>query len=233
MKLAIICAMDEELSQIDLELGWTPLHSISLAGNVYHEYFYAGHRVISTKCGIGKVNAAIATQALLANFTVDYVVNVGVAGSLSKELKFGDIVIADDLIEHDFDMRSFGVPLGQIIGVNTFSFAADNWLKELLTRKVQLESNQVVSGRIVSGDQFIDDAAKAEFLHCEFNALACEMEGAAIAHVCYANQIPFAVIRSLSDMASQDGDAFHSFTDLKEMAAKRAALVVKNLLREL
>ncbi|HRG63008.1 MAG TPA: 5'-methylthioadenosine/adenosylhomocysteine nucleosidase [Burkholderiales bacterium] len=233
MKLAIICAMDEELSQIDLELGWTPLRSISLAGNIYNEYFYAGHSVISTKCGIGKVNAAIATQALLANFAIDYVVNVGIAGSLSKELKFGDVVIADDLVEHDFDMRSFGVPLGQIVGINTFSFAADSWLKDVLLQKVRLESNQVACGRIVSGDQFIDNAAKAEFLHSEFNALACEMEGAAIAHVCYANQIPFAVIRSLSDMAGQDGNAFHSFTDLKEMAAKRAALVVKNLLREI
>lgn len=231
MKLAIICAMDEELSQIDLELGWIPLRSISLAGNIYNEYLYARHSVISTKCGIGKVNAAIATQALLANFAIDYVINVGVAGSLSKELKFGDIVIADDLVEHDFDLRPFGVPLGQIVGVNTFSFVADSWLKEQLTKKVQLESNQVVCGRIVSGDQFIDDAVKAEFLHSEFNALACEMEGAAIAHVCYANQIPFAVIRSLSDMAGQGGDAFHSFTDLKEMAANRAALVVKNLLR--
>ncbi|RTL12888.1 MAG: 5'-methylthioadenosine/adenosylhomocysteine nucleosidase [Neisseriaceae bacterium] len=233
MKLAIICAMDEELSQIDGELGWSPIRSINLAGNTYNEYVYAGHSVISVKCGIGKVNAAIATQALLNNFATDYVINVGIAGNLSQELKFGDVVIANDLVEHDFDMSSFGVPLGQIVGVNTFSFVADSWLKELLTRRIQLESNQVVCGRIVSGDQFIDDAGKAAFLRSEFNALACEMEGAAIAHVCYANKIPFAVIRSLSDMAGQDGDAFHSFTELKEMAAKRAALVVKNLLREI
>ena len=112
--------MDEELSQIDGELGWNLIRSINLAGNTYNEYVYAGHSVISVKCGIGKVNAAIATQALLNNFTTDYVINVGIAGNLSQELKFGDVVIANDLVEHDFDMRSFGVPLGQIVGVNTF-----------------------------------------------------------------------------------------------------------------
>ena len=114
--------------------------------------------------------------------------------------------------------------------MDTFAFCAEPALNQLLLNGVSLVGNQVVVGRIVSGDQFIDDAELARKLHHEFNALACEMEGAAIAHVCYVNQVPFTVVRSLSDRAGQGGDAARSFNDLKFMAAKRAAIVTKHLL---
>ena len=184
--------------------------------------------------GIGKVNAALATQIMLSNFTLEVVINVGVAGSLSPDLGFGDVVIADDLVEHDFDITAFGVPLGQIARMDTFAFAADVALNTLLLAAQHLlPLNKLISGRIISGDQFIDDIARAEFLQQQFNALACEMEGAAIAHVCYLNKMPFAVIRSLSDRAGLDGAAIHSFNELKIMAAQRAALVVRYLLESL
>lgn len=232
MKLAIICAMEEELAAINEELKLSTDQQLTKAGNVYTVCDCGEHTLVTVVSGIGKVNAAITTQALLDNFAVDAVINVGVAGSLTRELSFGDVVIAEDLVEHDFDITAFGVPLGQIARMDTFSFIADAKLNEVL-KTVRLDGHEVRCGRIVSGDQFIDSGAKAEFLHNEFNALACEMEGAAIAHVCYLNQVPFTVIRSLSDMAGQDDQGIHSFNELKDMAANRAALVIKYLVENI
>lgn len=233
MKIAIICAMEEELAAINQEISFPLVNTLTKAGNVYSEYRDGNNEIVTVVSGIGKVNAAITTQILLDNFTVDAVINVGVAGSLVPHLTFGDVVVASDLVEHDFDITAFGAPLGQIARMDTFSFAADEALNQRITTDLALADNQVVTGRIVSGDQFIDDGAKAKFLQTEFNALACEMEGAAIAHVCYVNKVPFAVIRALSDMAGQDGAASHSFEDLKYMAAERAATVAKHFLRRL
>ena len=232
MKLAIICAMEEELAAIEAAVSLNLVAKLDKASNNYAEYKFGEHTIILVVSGIGKVNAAVTTQILIDNFAPDAIVNVGVAGSLTRDLVFGDVVIATDLVEHDFDITAFGVPLGQIARMDTFSFAADAKLNELL-HSVSLLNHQVVLGRIVSGDQFIDDEQKALFLRNELKALACEMEGAAIAHVCYLNKVPFAVVRSLSDMAGQDGQGIHSFNELKEMAAERAALVVKNLMEKL
>ncbi len=232
MKIALICAMEEELAEILENVPLKLSSEVSIAKNCYTRYSYNHHEIIAVICGIGKVNAAITTQALIDNFELDAVINVGVAGSLTLELGFGDVVIAEDLVQHDFDITAFGVPLGQIARMDTFSFAADRELIQLLAT-ISLPDNKLVTGRIVSGDQFIDDKVKAQQLYREFNALACEMEGAAVAHVCYVNNVPFAVIRSLSDMAGQDGEAIHTFNDLKYMASQRAALVVRNLLERI
>lgn len=233
MKLAIICAMEEELAEIIAVIPLQFVSQITKAQITYLEYKLGEHEIIAVISGIGKVNAAITTQILISEFaSVDAVLNVGVAGSLSPELNFGDVIIANDLVQHDFDIRPFGVPLGQIARMDTFSFLADEKLNELL-QTVTLVDGKVVIGRVVSGDQFIDDKSRAIFLHEHFDALACEMEGASIAHVCYLNQIPFAIVRSLSDMAGQEGVGVRSFNELKSMAANRAALVVKNLLERL
>lgn len=232
-KIAIICAMEEELEEIQKLIDHPVNHKFVKAGNTYYEYETAKYEIIAVVSGIGKVNAAITTQILLDNHAVDYVINVGVAGSLSRDLVFGDVVVATDLVEHDFDITAFGVPLGQIARMDTFSFKADEFLNETILKNTTLPENKIVSGRIVSGDQFIDDAKKAEFLHQQFEASACEMEGAAIAHVCYLNNVPFTVVRALSDMAGQDGAAIHSFNELKFMAASRAAVVIKHFLGSL
>lgn len=233
MKLAIICAMDEELVEVTKFVNLPLIKEVEKASNKYYQYKDGDKEIITVVSGIGKVNAAITTQILLDMFDVDYVVNVGVAGSLTTSLTFGDVVIADDLVQHDFDITSFGVPLGQIARMDVFGFAASLELNKKIIQNLTIENQQIKVGRIVSGDQFIDDGKKAEFLHANFNALACEMEGAAIAHVCYLNKKPFAVVRALSDMAGQSGAGAHSFEELKYMAANRAALVVDNLLRNL
>jgi adenosylhomocysteine nucleosidase len=117
--------------------------------------------------------------------------------------------------------------------MDTFAFTADVHLSQEMLQIERQQDEQVVLGRIVSGDQFINDSSKASFLHEHFGALACEMEGAAIAQVCYLNQMPFVVVRSLSDMAGQVGNAARSFHELKFMAAAKAATVTKHLIERL
>lgn len=233
MRIALICAMEEELVAVTEFINLPLVNILEKASNKYFHYQSDNDTIISVVSGIGKVNAAVTTQILLDIFDVEYVINVGVAGSLTPELTFGDVVVANDLVQHDFDITAFGVPLGQIARMDVFGFAADEQLNALIMAGLAIAGQQIQMGRIVSGDQFIDDAAKAKFLNEHFGALACEMEGAAIAHVCYLNQKPFAVVRALSDMAGQSGSGAHSFEELKHMAANRAALVVKNLLENI
>ncbi|MEN9946959.1 MAG: hypothetical protein RLZZ293_1345 [Pseudomonadota bacterium] len=234
MKLALICAMDEELAAVEQQLNCLADQQQSIAGCQFKHYTLGKLDLTTVVCGIGKVNAALVTQILCSQFNAELVINVGVAGGVVPWLNFGDVVIASDLVQHDIDVQAFGLPLGQIPRLDTFSFVADKVTNQLILNHLELVAPiQVVNGRIISGDQFIDDASKVRLLAEQFNALACEMEGAAIAQVCYLNQVKFAVIRCLSDRAGQDGEAIHSYSELKDMAASRAALVIKTLVENL
>jgi adenosylhomocysteine nucleosidase len=231
MKIAIICAMEEELNAIKSSLGLN-LDTKNFNNQRVYTASYKNHEIYFILCGIGKVNAAIHTQKIISEVKLDYIINVGVAGSLSKDLSFGDVVIATDLVQHDMDVRGFGIKLGQIPRMDVFAFSSDEKLLAIAS-SIEKQDYKIVSGRIASGDQFIDDARRANFIHDEFNALACEMEGAAIAQTCYLSQVPFIVVRSLSDRAgNEDGTAIHSYDELKDMAASRAAFVVSQLLEK-
>jgi adenosylhomocysteine nucleosidase len=233
MRFGVICAMQEEFDGIINCVQLQFKQTVNIASCDYQIYQYKQHEIIMLICGIGKVNSASATQALICTFKPDYIVNVGVAGGLSTELSFGDVVIATDLVQHDMDVRSFGIPLGQIPRMDTFSFACDQHLIDIAMNAFTSNEYKVVSGRIASGDQFIDNKQTAQFIYNEFNALACEMEGAAIAHVCHLNKVPFVVIRSLSDMAGIDDVAAHSFSELKEVSANRAAQIILHILESI
>ncbi len=228
MKIGIICAMQEELDSIinALHLKYERIEEKCFT---VFKSSYLHHELICILSGIGKVNAAIHTQYILDKFVIDCIINVGVAGSLSKELSFGDVVIASDLVEHDVDVAAFDLPLGQIPRMDTFSFSSEKSLLDKVML-IQAQKYKIHLGRIVSGDQFIDNKEKAEFISKHFGAVACEMEGAAIAHVCHVNKIPFLVIRALSDMAGCDDVARHSFNELKDMASLRSAQLIKQLL---
>lgn len=227
--IGIICAMEEELTSIVQNLGVETKHISFKSGFNVYTAKYGIHELAFILCGIGKVNAAIHTQQLIDSYSIEYLINLGVAGSLSPELTFGDVVIARDLVEHDMDVSGFGLPLGQIPRMNVFAFGSDLFLLEC-GAKIEVKNHKIVMGRIVSGDQFIDNKVKAGVIHKQFDALACEMEGAAIAHTCHVNNIPFIVVRALSDMAGREDTAAHSFEELKVMAANRSSNVVKQLL---
>ena len=209
--IGIIAALDEELADIVDKLQ---LHEAEEAlQTLFHCGIVQGQQVVAAKCGVGKVNAAAATQHMIEKFGCDCVINVGVAGSTNDEVRKNHVVLSTELHEHDMDCLEGP---GVISRMDTSVFLSDKTLLDLAERKGKalLPEDFVHVGPIVSGDQFVSSRDKKEWLSSTFGSLCTEMEGAAIAHVCYLNSVPFLVIRSISDMADEDAlDSFESSKD--------------------
>ena len=227
MTLGIIAAMSEELEILlkDMQLD----SSTTKAGMTFNKGKLWSNEVIAVVCGIGKVNAAVCTQILVSEFNVDKVINVGVAGGIGKDIYPGDVVIATNLVEHDMDTTAFGDPHGQVPRMDTFDFKCDSSLIESANSACKKVGGfNTFTGRIVSGDVFVADVEKIKWLKKEFNALSCEMEGASIAHVCYLNNIPVVVIRSISDNANNG--AHMDFEKFTPIAVKNSTSILKEML---
>ena len=225
MKLAIICAMQEELDKI-IDVFGNNYEKVINNNFIVYYFTYQHYQIYLTLSGIGKVNSASTTQFIIDKFEISYVINVGVAGSLSDSLQFGDVVVAIDLIQYDVDVTAFGLIKGQIPRMNNYSFPTD-----FNVIKMKLNNKEIKYGRIISGDKFVDNEQLAYELANDFDAIACEMEGAAIAHVCFLNKIPVVVIRSISDFAGRDNKlASNYFKELKEMAAFKSSKVIEHIL---
>lgn len=199
--LGIIGAMDEEVAKIKEQME--DVESRQMASMEFLKGTVKGHSVVVVRSGIGKVNAAMCTQILADVYHVDAVINTGIAGSLNADINIGDIVLSTDALEHDMDAVAFGYPLGQIPRMDTLSFKADEQLRKTaktICEKVNPDVT-VFEGRVVSGDQFVSDKDKKEWLIENFAGYCTEMEGAAIAHAAYLNGIPFLIIRAISDKA--------------------------------
>jgi adenosylhomocysteine nucleosidase len=194
-----------------------------------------GHRVIGAKCGIGKVNAAALTQALLAKGAAA-VVFTGVAGATEPGLAVGDVVVSIDAVQHDVDVTPLGYALAEVPGDGVAWTAHPELVAAAVraAREVAAESGSgasVVEGRVVSGDQFIASAERVTWLRDTLGATCAEMEGAAVAQICHKWGVPFVIVRSISDTADQDAHTdFRAFTRL---AAERAEQVVRKMLRSL
>lgn len=227
MTLGIIAAISEELEILlkDMQLD----SSTTKAGMTFNKGKLWSNEVIAVVCGIGKVNAAVCTQILVSEFNVDKVINVGVAGGIGKDIYPGDVVIATNLVEHDMDTTAFGDPHGQVPRMDTFDFKCDSSLIESANSACKKVGGfNTFTGRIVSGDVFVADVEKIKWLEKEFNALSCEMEGASIAHVCYLNNIPVVVIRSISDNANNG--AHMDFEKFTPIAVKNSTSILKEML---
>ncbi len=226
--IGIIGAMDEEIRQLTADLldGQTFSHQ----GSTFHQGKLFGQQVLITKCGIGKVNAAMTTQALLS-LGVSRVIFTGVAGGVQPGLQVGDIVISTDLMQHDVDVTPLDYQLG-LIPDESFSWTADETLQTLaLESASQIEGIHAVKGRIASGDQFIASKDKVRWLFETFQIAAAEMEGAAVAQVASKWGVPFVVIRSLSDTA--DGEANVDYRSFMPLVAIRAKSVVRGMLQRM
>lgn len=230
MILGIIGAMSEELEILlqDMELEKVE----EKAKMKFHKGKLWGHDVVAVVCGIGKVNAAVCTQILASEYNVSSVINVGVAGGIGKNIYPGDVVIAENLVQYDMDTTAFGDPMGQIPRMDTFDFKCDEKLVETAKDAFAEASDfKTFSGRIVSGDMFVASLEKIQWLEKEFGALACEMEGASIAHVCYLNNIPFVVVRSISDNANNG--AHMDFEKFTPIGVKNSTFILKTMLEKL
>lgn len=199
--LGIIGAMDEEVAKLKEHMDDVNVETI--AAMDFYEGKLNGHPVVVVRSGIGKVNAGMCAQILALKYNVDAIINTGIAGSLDADIDIGDIVLSTDTLEHDMDAVAFGYPVGQIPRMDTLSFTADEKLRSIakeVCNKVNPDIS-VFEGRIVSGDQFVSDKAKKEWLSSTFSGSCTEMEGAAIGHAAYLNKIPFLIIRAISDKA--------------------------------
>ena len=206
---------------------------IEKASMKFYEGTLRGKDVVIVQCGIGKVNAGIFVQILADLFQVDAVINTGVAGSLRAEINIGDIVVSTDACEHDMDVTALGYKQGIIPQMKESFFKADRQLVEAaieVCREVNPDIN-VYEGRVLSGDQFISGEEIKNKLIDLFDGSCTEMEGAAIAHAAFLNEIPYVVIRAISDKA--DGSAHMDYPEFERAAAAHSAKLVENLVKRL
>ena len=216
--IGIIAAMSEEIASIK------KLMSDISVKNIYELEFTLGtihsKNVVLVKCGVGKVNAARTTQILIDNFDLEYVINVGTAGGLNEKIEIGDVVIAEKLVQHDFDITAGGHEKGYISETGTYFYSDE----ELVNKSKKIIENmnedfKAITGLIATGDIFVQDISVKDRIKEEFNADCTEMEGAAIAQVCYLDKIPFIVIRSISD--KPNGNNSIDFEKFLELACER------------
>ncbi|MGE5629244.1 MAG: 5'-methylthioadenosine/adenosylhomocysteine nucleosidase [Solirubrobacterales bacterium] len=198
MIIGIICAMEEELEPLLKFMKSTEV--VNKANMVFNSGKVFDKEVVAVTSGIGKVNSAICAQILIDQFKVDCVINIGIAGGTGANVLPGDVVIGDNLVQHDVDTSAFGDEIGQVPRIDTYDFPCDPKLLNLALKAcTAIKEHKCFTGRIVTGDQFINEMEKIKWLNTKFGALACEMEGGSIAQVCYLNKIPFVIIRSISD----------------------------------
>lgn len=230
-KLGIIGAMEEEVARLKEHM--TEVAVTERASLTFYEGKLNGLPVVVVRSGIGKVNAALCTQQLVDLFGIDAVINTGIAGSLNAKIDIGDIVLSTDALEHDMDAVAFGYDVGVIPRMDTSVFVADEALRTLAAT-VCAQVNPEVSvheGRIVTGDQFIADKAKKEWLVSTFSGMCTEMEGAAIAHAAHNNGIPFLIIRAISDKA--DDSATEDYPTFEAKAINHTVNLVCGLTKKL
>ncbi len=229
--IGVIGAMDVEVEKIYAAME-APKETI-IASKVFYEGTIHGQDVIVVKSGVGKVQAAVTADILAREFNVQQMIFTGVAGSASDRLDIKDIVVADALVQHDVDLTEFGAPKGQLDGYDQRDFATNKELSQTLYNIAQsiFGDEKVHIGLIATGDQFIADKQKVREIHEEFGALAVEMEGAAVAQVADLYQIPFAVLRTVSDKA--DGSAQLNYEDMKSATAYQSSQILLEHLRML
>lgn len=230
-KIGIIGAMEVEVEILKKQMEEVTL--TKKASMEFHHGKLNGKEVVVVRSGIGKVNAAVCTQILVDDFQVDAVINTGIAGSLKNEINIGDLVVSTDALQHDMDAREFGYRKGQIPQMDVFSFTADTRLRECAVeacKKVNPDIS-VFEGRVVSGDQFVADSVVKEEIIQEFAGFCTEMEGAAIAQAAYLNQIPFVVIRAISDKA--DNSAVMDYPAFEKKAVEHSVRLVEEMVKNI
>ncbi|SFI97462.1 5'-methylthioadenosine/adenosylhomocysteine nucleosidase [Thermoflavimicrobium dichotomicum] len=229
-KIGLIGAMDSEIAHYLSEMESTQTETV-YGINFHHGYLW-NTPVVVCKSGVGKVNAAVCTQTLIDRFQVNQIIFTGVAGALHPDLDVGDIVISTECQYHDIDASSVGFPKGTIPFQETSIFPADRQLVELAVEAgKKMDGIKVLTGKILSGDQFISSVETGKALYEQMNGACVEMEGAAVAHVAFLAGIPYVVIRSMSDRA--DHSAHVNFYEFEKMAAERSCLIVRHMLNRL
>lgn len=229
MLIGLIGAMDVEIDGLKAVMEDQVSEVISSVE--YCRGFIRGKECIAAVAGVGKVNAAVCAQTMILKYSPDMIINIGVAGGLAPELGTGDIAVADSVVEHDMDTTPTGEPPGYISGLERVYIECNKSLADRLYNAAsEIEGLTVCRGVIASGDQFIASAEQRNRIIDSFGAIAAEMEGASIGHVCAMSGVPFGVIRSISDGANGESPA--SFLEFADMAAKNSISIILKLLED-
>ncbi|QWC23558.1 5'-methylthioadenosine/adenosylhomocysteine nucleosidase [Rossellomorea aquimaris] len=201
-----------------------------IAGMTFYEGTLKGQNIVLVQSGIGKVNATMAAQLLVSQFNVDKLINSGISGAIHPDVSLGDIVISTDTVQHDMDETAKGYEPGIIPRMDIGYFEADEELISLAEEAAKNlpEDTKVFKGRVATGDQFIANAEKKQWIYETFNAYVCEMEGAAVGQVAHLNKVPYLVIRSASDDAGEE--AVMKWEDFKQMAVNNSSSIIENML---
>ncbi|MEA1952917.1 MAG: 5'-methylthioadenosine/adenosylhomocysteine nucleosidase [Campylobacterota bacterium] len=217
-KIAIMGAMPEEIEPLLAKLS--DVNEVVYAANKYYEGNYNGQEVVVAYSKIGKVFATLTVTILIEKFGCDKLLFSGVAGAISDELNIGDLIIADGLCQHDLDITAFGHPYG-FVPEGEVCIPTDVNLRNIAKLVAQEKGLTLKEGVIATGDQFIANSERKDWIGTTFRADALEMEGAAVAVVCSALDIPFFILRAISDSA--DMDAGFDFDAFLESSAKVSA----------
>lgn len=228
--IGIICALSIEVEGLTMLLENKTENTYAkmkfISGNI------GDKQIVMTECGIGKVNAAMSAQVMIDKYNPDVIINSGIAGSVSKKLKIGDIVISSDCVQHDFDGTQMGDPKGLIQYNDETRIdipVCKDTTNKLYKACESIPDTNVLLGRIATGDIFVAEKSMRQNIADEFSALACEMEGGAIAQVCYRNNVACAVLRCISDDFYEN--EFLDFMEFRVLAANKSIAAIKNFLQ--
>jgi adenosylhomocysteine/aminodeoxyfutalosine nucleosidase len=227
-KLAIMGAMEEEIEP--LLAHFENVNVVEFANNKYYEVSYNGLDIVIAYSKIGKVFASLTATTMIEKFGCDILLFSGVAGGINPELKIGDLIIANKLCQHDLDITAFGHPHGYVPGGNVF-VESSQILNDVAKKVAENNGLKVIEGTIATGDQFVHSTDRKNFIESTFKADALEMEGASVAVVCDALNVPFFILRAISDTA--DMDAGFDFDEFLKSSAKNSADYLIKIVDEL
>lgn len=231
-KIGIIGAMEVEVNFLRNLMGDSAKKTES-GSIVFEEGKIHGVDVVLSRSGVGKVNAALCTQRLAIQFGCTNIINTGIAGAMAHGLGVMDFVVSTDAVYHDMDATGFGYKLGQIPQMKIFSFEADKNMidaaKKAFVASELVQEHRIIEGRIATGDQFISEKEVKAKIAQNFEPACVEMEGAAIAHACYLNKVPFVILRCMSDMADDLSSNGYDFNE--PIAAEMSARVVEKMIQ--
>lgn len=226
--IGIIGAMDVEVDAIKTllqERTNETVSSVEFACGKINE-----KECVVAKCDPGKVNAAICCQSMILKYNPEIIINVGVAGSLCAKLDIGEIAVAESSVQYDMDTSALGDEVGFVSGIGKIYFECDKNIIEKLTNAAKRANLKYCMGKIATGDRFVGDSATKRQITDTFSCIACEMEGAAIGHVCAANKIPYGILRAISDKA--DGSAQMDYPSFTQLAAKNSSKIISEFFKD-
>jgi len=217
-KLAIMGAMEEEITP--LLANFTDINKVDYANNTYYECKLGNLDVVIAYSKIGKVFSTLTASTMIQKFGCDTLLFSGVAGGVNPALKIGDLIVANQLSQHDLDITAFGHPHGFVPGGSVY-VNTDEALKNIALEVASENNIKIIEGIIATGDQFVADEKRKEFIETTFKADALEMEGASVAVVCDSLNVPCLILRAISDTA--DMDAGFSFEEFLVTSAQNSA----------